>query len=158
MNNLELTDQEVRQLHKADPNWRPALERQFGKEFFSQDVTERINGLEDMFREADRPVVENFGDVPVDLIPFMRSVYENVVMAEAYNGCKGMDIYNSDEERHYPYFDCNVSPSSFAFDDSYYDRSSAGAGSGSRLAFKKREHVEHAATKHTGVFRKMLES
>ena len=159
MKTLQLSEQKARSIYKtAPPELKIILEENFGKDFFSEDVTERINGWDDMMSEADRPDVPEFSDVPEDLRPFFKGVYKNVVMAEAYNGCKGMDIYDSSKYRHYPWFRTNGSPSSFAFYASYFDNAFAIAGSGSRLSFKEEKHVLHAAKNHTAIFREMLES
>lgn len=159
MKTLQNAQANARRLYKdSTPEFKAMLEEIFGKEFFSRPVTERIDGWEDMLSETGRPDIPVFVDVPEDLRPFFRGVYKNVIMVEAYNEGERMDIYDEDKPRHYPYFETNGSPSSFAFYGSNYGRSYAGAGSGSRLSFKDSKLSTHAGKKHTDIFREMLES
>lgn len=155
---LQLSDQEARRLYKtATPEWKEVLENNYGKEFFNQNIIDRIDGWEDMLAETGRPDVPEFSDVPEDLRPFFKGVYENVVMVEAYNEGEKMDIYNSDKPRYYPYFRTNGSPSSFAFYVSDCVCSGASAGSGSRLALKDQALSDHVGTKHIDIWRKIIE-
>lgn len=159
MKTLQLSGQKARSLYKSGSNeMKELLEENFGKDFFNQDVTDRIDEWEDMMAETGRPDVPEFSDVPEDLRPYFKSVYRNVVMVEAYNGGERMDIYNSSKYRYYPWFATNGSPSAFAFYGSDCEHSYANAGSGSRLSFIKKEHAIHAGKKHTKIFREMLES
>lgn len=137
MKTLQVSEQKARSLYKTGSNeMKELLEENFGKAFFSQSVIDRIDGWKDMLTETGRPDVPEFSDIPEDLRPFFKSVYKNVVMAEAYNEGEKMDIYDSTKYRYYPYFRTNGSPSAFAFDDSRYAAASAYAGSVSRLALK----------------------
>lgn len=151
-------EQKVRGIYKSSDEFKSVLESAFGKEFFNQNVEDRINGWEDMLSETGRPDVPEFSDVPEDLRPFFKAVYKNVIMAEAYNEGERMDIYDADTPRHYPYFRTNGSPAAFAFDDSYCDCSHADAGSGSRLALKSEKLANLVGTKHADIVREMLES
>ncbi|WP_419033057.1 hypothetical protein [Dysgonomonas gadei] len=114
MNQKEL-EQKIRGLHKSSDEVKSALETVLGKEFFSKDITERIDGWEDMMAETGRPDVPQFVDLPEDLRDHFQKYYRVVIMNEAYNEGEKMDIYNSDIARHYPYFKTNGGPSGFAF-------------------------------------------
>ncbi|MFV0539559.1 MAG: hypothetical protein ACK5M3_19660 [Dysgonomonas sp.] len=157
MKTLQLSGQKARSLYKSgSKEMKELLEENFGKDFFNQDVTDRIDEWEDMMAETGRPDVPEFSDAPEDLRPYFKSVYRNVVMAEAYNGGERMDIYNSSKHRYYLWF--RMSPSTFAFGGSDFVYSCAFAGSGSRLSFIRKEHAIHAGKNHTNIFREMLES
>lgn len=155
--NNKTLELKIRDLYKSSDEFKTALETTFGKEFFNQDITERINGWEDMLAETGRPDVPAFSDVPEDLRPYFKAVYKNVVMVEAYNEGERMDIYNSNRYRHYPWFRTNGSPSGFAFFVSPYASTAAHAGSGSRLSLKSEKLANIVGTKHKDICREMLE-
>ena len=156
---LELSDQTARSLYKtASPEFKEILEASFGKEFFQQDVIDRIKEWEDMLAETGRPDIPEFSDVPEDMRRWFKSLYRGAVMTEAYNQGEKMDIYNPDKYRYYPYFKCNFFPSDFRFGDSLYNATLAHAGSGSRLSFMRNEAAIAAAKKHPDIFREMLDS
>ncbi|MBD8389631.1 hypothetical protein [Dysgonomonas sp. BGC7] len=157
MNQKEL-ETKIRGLYKSSDEVKSALESEFGKEFFTLDISERINGWEDMMEETGRPDAPVFVDLPEDLRDHFRKYYRVVIMNEAYNEGERMDIYDSSKARHYPYFLTNGSPSAFAFRGSIFDSTNAHAGSGSRLALKSAKRVEIAATKHPEIYREWLES
>lgn len=159
MKTIQITDQEARKLYKTSNNeWRGILERHYGKEFFSQDVNDRIDGWEDMMAETGRPDVPAFIDLPEDLRDHFQKYYRVIVMNEAYNQGEKMDIYNSDIYRHYPWFRTNGSASGFAFGDAHFDCSIAFAGSGARLALKSEKSAKIVGTKHIDIMREWIES
>ncbi|MDR2003310.1 MAG: hypothetical protein LBQ74_09795 [Prevotella sp.] len=157
MNQKEL-EQKIRGLHKSSDEVKSALETALGKEFFSQDITERIDVWEDMMAETGLPDVPEFTELPERLRDHFKKYYRVVVMTEAYNEGEKMDIYNSEVARHYPYFRTNGCPSGFAFEDSAYGNTHAHAGSGSRLALKSEKRAQVVGTKHIDIYREWLES
>lgn len=157
MNQKEL-EQKIRGLHKSSDEVKSALETALGKEFFSHDITERIDGWEDMMAETGRPDVPQFVDLPEDLRDHFQKYYRVVIMNEAYNEGEKMDIYNSEVARHYPVFRTNGGPSGFAFEYSDYVNAGAIAGSGSRLALKSDKRAQVVGTKHIDIYRDWLES
>lgn len=157
MNQKQL-EQKIIRLHKSSTEVQSVLEAEFGKEFFNRDITERINGWEDMLAETGLPDIPEFTELPERLRNHFKKYYRCVVMTEAYNEGEKMDIYNKDEYRHYPYFATNSGPSAFAFLNSSYDLAYAYAGSGSRLSFKSEKLANIAGTKHADIYREYLES
>lgn len=129
-------EQKIREIYKSSDEFKAALETQFGKEFFNQDVIERIDGWEDMLSETGYPDTPKFMELPEKLRDHFQKYYRMVVMTEAYNEGEKMDIYDSDKPRHYPVFLTKGSPSAFAFNNSNYDNSNANAGSRSHLSKK----------------------
>lgn len=148
----------IRGLYKSSDEVKSALETVLGKDFFSQDITERIDGWEDMLSETGLPDIPEFTELPERLRDHFRKYYRLVVMTEAYNEGEEVDIYDKDQPRHYPYFLTKGSPSGFAFGDSYYVRSYAIAGSGSRLSLKNTKLAKLVGTKHIDFYREYLES
>ncbi len=157
MNQKEL-EQKIRGLHRSSDAVKAALESVLGEGFFSQDITERIDGWEDMMAETGRPDVPQFVDLPEDLRNHFQKYYRVVIMNEAYNEGEQMDIYNSGIARHYPYFITKGGHSGLAFLRSYCDDASARAGSGSRLALKSGKRAQVVGTKHIDIYREWLES
>lgn len=157
MNQKEL-EQKIRGLHKSSDEVKSALETVLGKDFFTKDITERIDGWEDMMAETGLPDVPEFTELPERLRDHFKKYYRVVVMTEAYNEGERMDIYNSDIARHYPVFRTNGGPSGFAFWISSYVYTSAVAGSGSRLALKSDKRAQVVGTKHIDIYRAWLES
>jgi hypothetical protein len=159
MKTIQITDQEARKLYEtSNDEWKGILERHYGKEFFSQDVNDRIDGWEDMMAETGRPDVPAFIDLPEDLRDHFQKYYRVVIMNEAYNQGEKMDIYNSDIYRYFAWFRTNGSASGFAFSDTAYGDSDAFAGSGARLALKSKKSAKIVGTKHIDIMREWLES
>lgn len=157
MNQKQL-EQKIIRLHKSSTEVQSVLEAEFGKEFFNRDITERINGWEDMLAETGLPDIPEFTELPERLRNHFKKYYRCVVMTEAYNEGVKMDIYNEDEYRHYPYFATNGGPSAFAFGISDYGSADAFAGSGSRLSLKSEKLAKIVGTKHADIYREYLES
>lgn len=154
MKTLQIDERKARKLYKtASAEFKQTLEDTFGKEFFEQDVTGRINDLKDCFAETGRPATPAFSDVSEDLRDCFRSLYNLIVVTEAYNGGEKMDIYNKDVNRHYPWFACNGSSSAFGFRIAFYGGSIVAAGSGSRLSFKESRLATDAGRKFKNVYR-----
>lgn len=157
MNQKQL-EKKIRGLYKSSTEVQSVLEAEFGKEFFNRDITERINGWEDMLAETGLPDIPEFTELPERLRNHFKKYYRCVVMTEAYNEGEKMDIYNEDEYRHYPYFATNGGPSAFAFEGSIYANADAVAGSGSRLSLKSKKLANIVGTKHADIYREYLES
>lgn len=148
----------IRGLYKSSDEVKSALETVLGKDFFSQDITERIDGWEDMLSETGLPDIPEFTELPERLRDHFRKYYRLIVMTEAYNEGEKVNIYDKDKPRHYPYFLTKNSPAAFAFYLSRYDNAYADAGSGSRLSLKNAKLAKVAGTKHIDFYREYLES
>lgn len=79
------------------------------------------------------------------------ALYKMEVITEALNEGWKADWDNSDENKYYPYF--IMSPSSFAFYDSYYVLAFADAGSWSRLCYKTRGLAEYSDKKFIDIWK-----
>ncbi|WP_165025264.1 hypothetical protein [Dysgonomonas sp. ZJ279] len=155
---LQLATKEARELYKTgSKEIQTILESTLGKDFFSQSVCDRVNTMDDVFRETGRPHTPAFNDVPEDLRPYFKEVYDNVIIVEALNEGEKMDIYNSDKARYYPWFITNGSAAAFAFRYSAYDFTAASAASGSRLSLKNSDLAKHYGVQFKDKVRKMLE-
>lgn len=143
--------------NEADTKGKKLLENLYGKcTFENQKVQDRVKTFEDALEETGRPDVPDFSMLPDDLVEYFEAVYKTVVLAEALNEGKKVDIYDSNKYRYYPYFYPNSSASSFAFNDSNYDATPACAGGGSRLSFVSRELSDYAGETFKNIFQNLI--
>lgn len=156
MKTLQLSEQKARSLYKTSSNEiKELLIENFGKEFFSQSVMDRIKTYEDVCTElGENPIDEaackklgmNRNDIAyMKLTQVVRALNEDWV-AKVYDN----------EYRYYPWFYHNEAPSAFAFGDSLCGRSYADAGGGSRLCFKTRELSDYAGEKFLDLWREFI--
>ena len=99
----------------------------------NQKITELVKSFEDARNMTGRPDVPDFSNLPTDMRKHFEAQYKMIVIAEALNEEWIPDWDNYDEYKYYPWFE--MSPSSFAFDDSNYDNANANAGSRSHLCY-----------------------
>lgn len=154
---LQLTAKQARELYKsATPEWKEILEETFGKEFFSQSIMDRVRTYEDACTElGEEPLNEeslrNLGFTKDEI------VYRKLkTIVRALNEGWVAKVYDNSEERYYPYFYHNESPSGFAFCGSDFDYSCTFAGSGSRLCFKTRELSNYAGEQFLDLWKEFI--
>lgn len=154
MKTLKISEQKARDLYKAgSEELKTILEESFGKEFFSQKITDRIKTYEDACEEIGiDPICEKkwieIGLSKDDI------VYQKLkTIAKALNEGWSPNVCDSSVRRWYPWFIPNSSPSSFAFNDSFCDPSYASAGSGSRLKFKTSELAKYAGKQFVDIWK-----
>jgi hypothetical protein len=117
----------------------------------NQKITELVKSFEDARNMTGRPDVPDFSNLPTDMRKHFEAQYKMIVIAEALNEEWIPDWDNYDEYKYCPWFE--MSPSSFAFDDSYYGYACAVAGGGSRLKFRTRELAEYAAKQFIDIWK-----
>lgn len=120
--------------------------------FQNQKITDRIKTLEDAYIETGRQKVD-FAFLPSDLKDHFENYYHALVIVEALNEGWKPNWDNDNERKWYPWF--AMSASAFAFYCSYYVRSCAGAGGGSRLKFKSEELSNYAAKTFPEIWQKV---
>lgn len=144
----------IKAWNKSDCIGKQLLENLYGKDVFRNiDVTDRIKAFEDAREETGRHEVPNFSNVPEDLKEYFENMYQAVVITEALNEGWKPNWDDSNEPKWRPYF--RMSPSSFAFNGSYYDDSYADAGSGSLLCFKTEALANYAAKQFLDIWKKI---
>jgi hypothetical protein len=157
MRTLKLSDSEARALHKtASPELKAVLESEenFGKEFFSEKVTDRVKTYEDAVEATGRTNTPDFSNVPEDLRKYFEGQYQMVVIAEALNEGWKPDWDDANQMKWIPWFR-SVS-SGFVFDDASDDYSTANAGNGLRLCFKSEELAAYAGKQFIEIWNKIL--
>lgn len=156
MKTLTINEETALKLYPtASEELKTILEDTFGKDVFLP-AEERINSFDDALKASGRPEVPEFDCVPEDLRLFFKAIYRCVIITEAFNQGKRLDIYNSKQERHYPYFENNGSASTFGLYGAGCDNSTSDAGSGSRLSFLDDKRAKIAGEKFSTEFRDML--
>ena len=151
MKTLQITEENARKLYKdATPEFRMTLEDAFGKEFFSDKITNRVKTFEDAMAETGRPAVPEFSDAPEDLRDYFKAQYKMVVIAEALNEGWKVDWSDGDQKKWAPYFSTSAG---FAFRGTVYSYSNPNSGDGSRLCFKSKELAEYAGRQFMDLYK-----
>lgn len=153
---IEMSLKIARELYpSSSEEWKKVLEDNFGKSALVLDICERVKSIDDAFEETGDP--RSFRDATEDMEKFMQSTYDAAILAKALNEGERINIYDR-SYRHYPYWNCNGSPSGFAFAYSGCGCAGAYAGSGSRLSFKEERLSDHAAKIAKETYRTMFDS
>jgi len=131
----------------ADAALMAALEDIFGKENLKGNLMDRVHSLDDLFREAGK-------DPAAYAIPENGTYTEKADMylarlmlaEELFNAGEVIDLANTDQKKHYPYFEIIKDKKALAgFRLSYrvcgYDLD--GAHLGARPEFTRSEHAVH---------------
>lgn len=156
MKTAKINEETAKKLYPtASLELKTIFEDTFGRDVFLP-IEETIDSLDDALKASGRPEVPEFDCVPEDLRPFFKATYKCLVIAEAFNQGKRLDIYNSKQEIHYPYFENNGSASAFGLYVTSCDCTLSSAGSGSRLSFLDEKRARIAGIKFKDEFRDML--
>lgn len=156
MKTLQINEKDARRLYKdGSSEFRTVLETTFGKEFFNGKVTDRVKTYEDACEELGEQVLNEPALLKLGVTPHEIITRRLETITRALNGGKVIDVY-SGEDRWYPYFYHNGSPSAFAFDYSSFDTSYAYAGSGSRLSFVSKELSDYAGSQFIDLYRQLI--
>lgn len=139
MKTLSISDQDARKIYpSALPELKTILEGSFGKDFFSQKITDRIKTFEDACAETGiNPNDENFRIGTPDEIAYKKLK----VIVKALNEGWFPNWNKSSEYKWRPWF--YLDSPGFRFHDTYCGRT--GSTVGSRLCFKSEELCEYAA-------------
>lgn len=138
MKTLKISEQKARELYKnGSQELKAILEESFGKEFFSQSITDRIKSYEDACEELGINPLNEANFMELGLTQQDIAYLKLATVIKALNeGCI-LNVCDSDVCRWYPWFRPNGAPSSFAFGFACCGRSGAfGGGGGSRLCYK----------------------
>jgi hypothetical protein len=156
MKTLQLSDSEARKLHKtSNSDWKEVLERNFGKDFFSQSVIDRIKTYEDVCVELGESPVDEAACKKLGMNKNDIAYMKLTQVVRALNEGWVAKVYDN-EDRWYPWFYHNESPSAFAFGASDYDNSDANAVSGSRLCFRTSELATYAGKQFLDLWREFI--
>ncbi|MFK2532002.1 hypothetical protein ACIXOD_11510 [Bacteroides fragilis] len=154
MKTLQISEQKARELYKSGSSeLKSILEESFGKDFFSQKITDRVKTYEDACRELSTSPLDENKLMKLGLTKHDIAYQKLVTIIKALNEGWIPDVCDSSVYRWYPWFKTNGSPSSFAFCDSIYVIAFASAGSGSRLKFRTRELANYAVEQFIDIWK-----
>lgn len=157
MKTLQISEQKARELYKTgSKDLKTILEESFTKEFFSNDITDRIKTYEDACIELGVKPLQEEELMKLGLTKQDIAEQKLKIIIEALNDGWKPDIFDSSIYRWYPWFRPNNSPSSFAFDDSLYMISYACAGSGSRLCLKNERLSDYCGKQFIDIWKQFL--
>jgi len=156
MKTLQINEKNAKRLYKtASEEFKQTLEDTFGKDFFTGKITNRIKTYED--------ACDELGIEPVD-IQVMKSVgftddeitYRKIkTITEVLNEGWKPNWSNRDQKKWIPYFN-TLSPSGFAFDDTYYCYTYPYAGNASRLCFQSEELAIYAGKQFLDIWKDLI--
>lgn len=157
MKTLQISEQKARELYKSGSGeLRSILEESFGKDFFSQKITDRVKTYEDACRELSMNPLDENKLMKLGLTKHDIAYQKLVTIAKSLNEGWVPNVCDNSVYRWYPWFVTNGSPSSFAFLDSRCDRAYANAGSGSRLCFKNKELSEYCGKQFIELWKQFI--
>lgn len=157
MKTLQISEQKARELYKSGSGeLRSILEESFGKDFFSQKITDRVKTYEDACRELSMNPLDENKLMKLGLTKHDIAYQKLVTIAKSLNEGWVPDVCDNSVYRWYPWFVTNGSPSSFAFDVSHYVNAYAFAGSGSRLCFKNKELSEYSGKQFIELWKQFI--
>lgn len=157
MKTLQISEQKARELYKSGSGeLRSILEESFGKDFFSQKITDRVKTYEDACRELSMNPLDENKLMKLGLTKHDIAYQKLVTIAKSLNEGWVPNVCDNSVYRWYPWFVTNGSPSSFAFDDSGYGYAIACAGSGSRLCFKNKELSEYCGKQFIELWKQFI--
>ncbi len=145
MKNLQLDDATARKIYlTAAPELKEVLEKTWGKAFFSQDITERVLTMEDVYRESGKTYADiaKEGDTP-DEIGYKMSKLIFAVMNEGW-----VPDYNDSNQNKYELRWVKNKDGGFSY-DYYYRCWNTFALAGSRLVARSGKIADHIG-KHFG--------
>lgn len=147
MKPLMMDEKDAKELYPtAAPVLKRALENTFGKEVFSQKITDRVKTFED----ACEVICINQYCVWQDGDDNDEVAYKKLkVIARALNEGWEPDYNNSNQRKWYPWFYMDK-PSGFRLFVVYYDYSFTTVGA--RLVFKSEELARYAAAQFLGLY------
>lgn len=152
MKTLQISEQKARELYKSGSSeLKSILEEYFGKDFFSQKITDRVKTYEDACHELSTSPLDENKLMELGLTKHDIAYQKLATIVKALNEGWIPDWDNYNEYKYYPWFE--MSPSSFAFYDSDCGPAIAGAGSGSRLKFRTHELAEYAAKQFIDIWK-----
>lgn len=157
MKTLQISEQKARELYKSGSGeLRSILEESFGKDFFSQKITDRVKTYEDACRELSMNPLDENKLMKLGLTKHDIAYQKLVTIAKSLNEGWVPNVCDNSVYRWYPWFVTNGSPSSFAFCGSACDDARARAGSGSRLCFKNKELSEYCGKQFIELWKQFI--
>jgi hypothetical protein len=149
---LELTDKQAWEIYpSASKEIKSILEVNFGKNFFSQKITDRVKTVEDLLAIAGKKIEEitspsdSSDEVAYKLLK---------LLVEVLNEGWTPDWDNGNQYKWYPYFDMRGAGFGFSHTHCAYWHTRTSVGS--RLCFKSDELAKYAGTQFSHLYKDFL--
>lgn len=120
-----------------------------------ESITEQIKSYEDACKYNGKEPMNEQALLNLGITPKQIAGLKLEEITLALNEGKSTDIYNG-KWRHYPYFYSGKGSSAFAFGVSCCDRSSAAAGSGSRLSYHEESVSDYSGEQFLELWKEYL--
>jgi hypothetical protein len=158
MQTIKLSEKNARDIYpSAAQPLKTILEDSFGKEFFSQKITDRVKTFSDACSVLGvNPDHLAFEGIPGELQKDEQSIRAYamlILVARSLNEGWKPDWTNHSQYKYYPWFTME-SGSGLAYNDCAYRCS--GSGVGSRLCFKSRELAEYAGKQFRDLYNQYM--
>jgi hypothetical protein len=154
MATLTIDNDKARKIYPtASSEIKTILEQSFGKDFFSQKITDRVKTFED--------ACEVVGIIP-DLIELDGDTLDEIaykklkVIVKALNEGWIPDWKDTNQYKYYPWFYMDKTHSSSGFSFFFVGYYCTGSYVGSRLCFKSAALAEYAAKQFTGIYKEFF--
>ena len=149
---LTLDEKEARKLYpSASPEFKALLDQNFGKDFFSGKITDRIKTWEDVCAESGvDPDDEEYTEGEPDEIAYSKIKLITKVLNEGWKP----NWNNINQCKWYPWFYMN-NPG-FRLYVSYYYIGGTYDGTGARLCFSSRELSDYAANTFLELYKQFM--
>jgi hypothetical protein len=157
MKTLQISEQKARELYKSGSSeLKSILEESFGKDFFSQKITDRVKTYEDACHELSTSPLDENKLMELGLTKHDIAYQKLTTIVKALNEGWVPDVCDGRVYRWCPWFNTNGSPSSFAFYASSYANAIAHAGSGSRLCLKNEKLSEYCGKQFIDLWKQFI--
>ena len=158
MDTLKIDKSKAKRLYKtASTELKEMLEDTFGKEFFSENIIDKIKTFKDAIDSLpkdDLDVVSYYEMCNAHITSKHATSYiKIVIIIKALNEGWSPNWNDSNEAKYYPWFSF---VSGFGFSNSDYDCTNANADVGSRLCFKSRELSDYAGKQFQSIYNNYL--
>lgn len=152
MQQLKIDELKAKALYPtASKEFKAMLEDSFGKDFFSQKITDRVKSFEDACLLTGRVADDaDFHTGTPDEIAYKKLK----VIALALNEGVTLSFANSNQKKWRPWFE--YSGSGFRFYDTYCGFTFTTATGGSRLCFHSEELARYAGTQFIDLYNQLL--
>ena len=159
MKKLELSEEKALELYKnADPVFKSLLEENWSKEFFNQEITDRVRTVQDAFKIANidyKNFVSNLKNANLNKDLISTAILQ--VVAKVLNEGWKPNWKDPNEGKFYPYFVYDKEVGGFVFSNSGFDCTYTDTALGSRLYFRTRKLAEYAGRTFLEEYNQMLD-
>jgi len=158
MKTLQLEDSKARELYKtASLEFKELLEANWGKDFFSQKITDRIKTFEDAYNEVGHhdnvDILLKYNGIDKDMLG-AQAMAKLSIIARVLNEGWEPDWADSSQYKYYPYFSNYKSGVGFSRSDC--GGWAAATYCGSRLCFKSSELATYAGKQFIDIYNQFL--